>query len=143
MVTQAMDYTRKFFPRIQLYEVDGAVPDGNGQSAGDVTGWRFVFWNAHETTVILNCIDGSFTRPRFLPGPWLEDELIHLPLQRGLSEAIDLLHEAGYTDPFSDVTLRKPLYPGIDEALYIFTIPAKEVYVFIGVDTGTVSTESW
>jgi hypothetical protein len=141
MVTQAQDYAGKFFPGIELFEVDGIVPDGSGQSAQDVTMWRFVFWNVHNTTVILYCVDGSFTKLRLLPEPWLEDEFITLPLQRGLSEAIEILHGAGYTDPFSYVTLRKPLYPGIDEASYIFTIPAIGQYVFVGVDTGDISTE--
>jgi hypothetical protein len=139
------------YPHAQFYEADGRPEGGSGTNPDDVQEWRFVYNippgskecpdTPSNTTVMLRYYKGSFSKPSHVCEPWLEDVIIPLPIKMDLGEAITLMQKAGYTDPFSSVTLRWPLYPGVKEPYYIFGIPAQKVWVFVGVYDSKVHTE--
>ncbi|GFG17714.1 hypothetical protein IFM5058_08622 [Aspergillus udagawae] len=60
-----------------------------------------------------------------------------LPLHIGMDaqEADKLLKTTGYTAPYNQMTLRYPLYPGVDEPYYIFRLSDNGVNgsAFVGV----------
>jgi hypothetical protein len=125
------------YPGSKFYEAD--YPSKEGPNS-----WRFVFLGPpgpRTTTVMLYYNSGSFGKPIFIDQPWLEDVVIPLPIQMGLEQATQLKNQAGYTSPASSITLRWPLYPGVNEPYYIFAVPAQSVYVFVGVYDGTVHTQ--
>lgn len=90
---------------------------------------------------MLNYAEGYFQAPQFVQQPWLEDRVITLPLKRSLEDAVTLLKQNGYTESFTNVTLRYPLYPGVTEPSYIFTVPARNSFIFVGVNTGQVTAQ--
>lgn len=139
------------YPNANFYEADGYPEGGSGTKPEDVQTWRFVYnippgskecpGVPTNTTVTLRYEKGTFAKPEHVCQPWLEDVIIPLPIKMDLAEAIVLMRKAGYTDPFSSVTLRWPLYPGVKEPYYIFGIPTKRIWVFVGVYDGKVTTE--
>jgi hypothetical protein len=68
--------------------------------------------------------------------PPFGDQIIKLPIARGLSDAVRRLHGAGYRAPFSWVLLRWPLYPG-SRTSYIFFVQG--CHIFVGLESGQVS----
>ena len=131
-------------PEAQLYEADGMPPHGQGRTAHDVNRWRFVFNDPStrpNSTVILFYEDGTYGNPLYIDQPWLEDRVIDLPLTMDLDHAVKLLREH-YASAFSAVTLRYPLYPGVQHPSYIFTLIDPPIHVFIGIGDHRVSSDS-
>jgi len=54
-----------------------------------------------------------------------------------LMRAVKRLVAAGYRNGFYDVTLRKPLFPGVTVSSYIFTVGSGK-YVGVNTKTGKV-----
>jgi hypothetical protein len=139
------------YPNAQFYEADGYPDSSGGTKSDDVQTWRFVYNIPpgskecpdvpYNTTVMLRYDKGSWGKLDHICEPWLEDVVIPLPIKMDLIEAIILMSKAGYTDPFTSVTLRWPLYPGVNEPYYIFGMPSKGVWVFVGVYDKKVHTE--
>ncbi len=140
LIDKATEVVRADYPATFLYEATGTVHDGHGFSVTDITKWKFVYHNdvPPHTTVILEQNNGVFGKPEFFGRPWGGDMPIDQPLVRDLEQAINLLHNAGYKKRFSVVVLRKPLYPGVEENFYIFTMPEDRMFVAVGDRTGTV-----
>jgi hypothetical protein len=65
--------------------------------------------------------------------PWL--------IEMDITQADNLLKQAGYSEPYSSVTLRRPLYPGMIQPFYSFQMES-EGFVFVGVYDGSVNRES-
>ena len=63
------------------------------------------------------------------------------PFEMDIVEADRLLKQAGYDDPYIGVTVRWPLYPGVNEPYYIFNF-GNQKYVFVGIYDGSVSPNS-
>lgn len=142
LLNQAVSLVTQRYPEAKLYEANGTAGGTSGGAAAEsIQQWRFVFQNANNTSVMLNYAEGFFQAPQLLEQPWLEDRVIDLPLKRSLEDAVTLLKQNGYTDSFTNVTLRYPLYPGVAEPSYIFTIPARNSFVFVGVNTGQVTAQ--
>lgn len=132
-------------PGVQFYEADGSeVHDLEPPVTSLVGAWRFVFNDgstAPNSAVTLSWRDGTFDDPQHHDSPWVGDRVIRLPVAMDLSTAIYLMRKAGHQNPFTNVTLRYALYPGVTEPHYIFgTRPGP--WVFVGVNTGRVMTES-
>jgi len=128
------------YPYAAFGEADGNPEGGGGTTSGSVKKWRFIFRNQGNSAVEIDYDDGIFLVPVEIDHPWVDGRIINIPVERSLTNAIELIHNAGFNDPFSAVALRYPLFPGVTEPSYIFTLPAQNVYVFVGLDTGSVST---
>ena|GEM_PF-1161805 len=131
-------------PRAVLIEALGAPAGAPAQTADDIVKWTFYFMEDHEapaaSTVILEWADGQFAAPQTLPQGIIGTMYERLPRTMTLATAITFMRNAGYGDPFSEVTLRKPLtFPMPREAYYIFKIGAH--FVLVGMETGEVTLE--
>jgi hypothetical protein len=88
---------------------------------------------------LISYTDSKFSNVKIVDKPWLEDCVIDT-VGLGLAEAIDLMRAANYDAAFAAVTLREPLYPGVDEPSYIFGCPELG-HVFVGVNSKKVTLE--
>ena len=129
-------------PDARLMEGDAPVAD-LGTDASDVTTWTFAYNYGDQMSngASITFTDGKWGSIVEQGGPIFEDIVIDLPLARSLDNAISLMRDAGYTEPFSYVTLRQPLSQSITEPSYIFTVPDRGVFVFVGINSGEVTTE--
>jgi hypothetical protein len=137
LLNQADAIVKKQYPAAQLYEADLDINKPGSP-------WRFVFNERPDGhgTVLLYCAMGQFQLPpTYIPQPWLEDVVIRLPISLDLAEAQALAEKAGYTGQITNIVLRHPLYPGVIEPSYIFTMPSRGVWVFVGVKSRKVTTE--
>ncbi|WP_417319232.1 hypothetical protein [Emcibacter sp.] len=139
MLNEANSIVAKYYPGAEFYEADLNI-----ELVGSP--WRFVFnippagSHASNTTAILTNYMGNFQMPpRHYDAPWLEDVVIPLPIKLDLAAAVQLAKDAGYDGNISYITLRWPLYPGVNEPSYIFNMPSMNTRVFVGVYSKKVS----
>jgi hypothetical protein len=123
LLDQAHAKVKSHYPGALFFTAVGTVAGGQGTQAGHVTGWRFLYDN-NGGTVELVLENGVWGSPAPGQGGWVGDVKISSPLKRSLSDAIALMNNAGYSLPFSEVTLRWSLLPGVTEPSYIFRLPA-------------------
>lgn len=138
MLNQANAIVQQSYPGAQFYEADLNI-----EMAGSP--WRFVFNDPStrpvNSTVILKNYMGQFQLPpQHIDQPWLEDRVIPLPIKVDLAKA-QALAQQQYSGNITQITLRWPLYPGVNEPSYIFTVPSRGGWVFVGVYSLTVSFE--
>lgn len=142
MANIAVRIVNEQYPGSQLYEGDGISPSGPTTNVNNVNSWRFVFRTANGGTAFIHStVWGEFGPVTYVGQPWLEDRVIPWPINMDIVKADELIKQAGYTQEYTAVTLRWPLYPGINQPEYIFSM-VDELYVFVGVYDGKVSTES-
>lgn len=140
MLNQAAMIVKSKYPAAQFYEADLNI-------ARPGSPWQFVFnvpsgGNGVNGTAFLDNYMGRFQLPpRFVSQPWLEDVIIRLPISLDLAEAKALAEKAGYTGQITNIVLRHPLYPGVIEPSYIFKMPSRGEYVFVGVNSRKVTTQ--
>jgi len=129
------------YPTSQLYEVETKLVRNAG---GELTDTII----ASKTKVIYD-LSGSTGRTLIVTfdslnalvyttctEPWLQDVRIK-STKISLKEAINLLYQADIVKPTEDfMTLRQPLYPGIEEPLYMFGSDSN--FVSVGANTGGV-----
>lgn len=132
------------YPSALLIEAWGSPSAGTATVAADIDQWRFISVedvNAQEPgTVTLDYASNEFGEPEFVASPWVGTVYERLPRQISLAQAIEFMRNAGHTDAFAGVTLRKPLtWPQPEEALYSFSLPG--MFVLVGALTGEVQTE--
>lgn len=140
MANIAVRLVTQKYPGSQLYEGDGISPSGPTTNIKDVNSWRFVFQVPDNgTAIIKSSVWGEFYPIQYIPQPWLEDVVIPWPIKMDITQADQLLKQAGYSQAYGAVTLRWPLYPGIEQPYYIFSLTTG-VYVFVGVYDGSVTT---
>lgn len=127
------------FPGSVLYEADGTPSSGSAKDARGIDCLRVVFRSHSGDTIIMNSTKwGEFEAPQVIKEPWLEDQVIQWPVSLDLPEAVSLLQNAGFDMPFANVTLRKPLYPGVTQPSFIFGF-ADQGYVFVGCEDHKVT----
>lgn len=138
MLNEANAIVQQQFPGAQFYEADYSIQQPDT--------WRFVFnvppnasHNINTTAIVLN-IGGQFSPVQHIDQPWLEDRVIPLPVLLSLNEAEALAQMAGFTGEIAAITLRWPLYPGVNEPEYIFAIPSQSIRVFVGVYSHKVTS---
>ncbi|MFD2573183.1 hypothetical protein ACFSUS_21250 [Spirosoma soli] len=136
-VNIAMRLIREQYPDAQLYEVQatGKRPSTN---PNDISQLKVVCRAGKGTAIISSTGWGEFGPVSYVDQPWLEDVVINWPVSMDLSEADSLLKQAGFTGSYGNVTLRHPLYPGVDEPYYIFGMTSGQ-YVFVGVNDKKVT----
>ena len=82
---------------------------------------------------------GKWNLPETVGSPFVGDRVIPWPIKLKLTAAHDLMVKAGYDVPFSTITLRWTLYPGVNEPHYIFG--TEKGFIFVGVYTHKVTTD--
>ncbi len=133
--------SRPTFARAVMLEVDGFTRGGKkvGTAAGIVK-WRFVLNNQPSrsrfstATIVYGPPPAKFGKVTGFRQPFVEDLPIPRAPKMTLAAAVARLKQAGFSNGFFNVTLRKPLAPKRLNPLYIFTIGAGR---FVAVDTVT------
>jgi hypothetical protein len=136
-LTEADRLVRAQYPEAQFYEADLANTAPGGQ-------WRFVFNDPSSTpngTVIIERLERGFGEPHHIGEPWVEDRIIPLPISLGLEEARSLCKAHGCGGEVGAITLRWPLYPGVNEPYYILAMPAENRRCWVGVNSREVRCE--
>jgi len=109
----------------------------------ELNGVKSVFAGKNNTTIEVLCTSNGLTKSIVINEPFLEDEVINLPVKLTLEEAEELLLEAGYGTgvegeaDWSVVVLRRPLGPDFEFAQYIFT--TSKGFVSVDATTGKVT----
>ena len=139
-VNIAIRKVRAEYPNAQLLEVDGYAMGGPTTNSQGIDKMRVVFQigDMHSATVTSTAW-GEFG-PIEMHGVFAGDRVLPWPIKMTLVEANDLLKKAGFDGPYTGVTLRWPLYPGVTQPSYIFTT-VNSGFVFVGVFDGKVHRE--
>lgn len=87
-------------------------------------------------TILVNCTSDGQISVQTVDSPYLDDLVIHPPIQMTFDEAEQCLINAGYTNRWSVVVLRAPLYKVVYPPLYIFTVDEK--YMAVDSTNGNV-----
>lgn len=129
-------------PDARLYEVQATAPGGSGETKpAGLTQLQVVFSLDNNRCAIINSTaGGAFNPVQYRNTPWLEDLVVAWPIEMDAVEADALLKKAGYSSPYDEMTLRWPLYPGINQPYYIFTMVVG-LFVFVGVNDKTVTLD--
>lgn len=104
---------------------------------------KSVFRGEGSTTIEVVCTSKGNVTSVVIDSPFMEDEVIQLPVKMLLESAEQLLLDDGYgtgvegVADWSIVVLRRPLGPDFTFALYIFT--TSKGYVSVNTVTGEVS----
>jgi len=112
----------------------------------ELTGVKSVFAGINNTTIEVLCDSKGETKSKVINSPFMEDEVIHLPVKLTLEDAEQILLDAGYgtgvegVADWSEVVLRRPLEPGFNVAQYIFT--TSKGFVSVNATTGSISPVS-
>jgi hypothetical protein len=80
-------------------------------------------------TIMVNCTWEGKINIQTVDSPYLDDLVIHPPIKMSETEAEQYLIKAGYTDKWTSVVLRAPLYKVVYPPLYIFTVDGKYMAV--------------
>jgi len=80
-------------------------------------------------TILVNCTCDGQISVQTVDSPWLDDLVIHPPIQMTQEESEQCLINAGYTDKWKAVVLRAPLYKIVYPPLYIYTVDNKYIAV--------------
>lgn len=129
-------------PDARLYEVQATAPGGSGETKpAALTQLQVVFSLDNNRCAIINSTAGGAFHPvQYRNKPWLQDLVVAWPIEMDAVEADALLKKAGYASPYDEMTLRWPLYPGINQPYYIFTMVVG-LFVFVGVNDKTVTLD--
>lgn len=131
------------FPAAKLYEADGTATGGSTTDPAQINHLKVVFQNENNSTVIIQeTAYGEFGEPELFPYPWADDLVIEWPIEMDLPKANELKEQAGFTEPYSNVTLRNPLGPKITNPFFIFGVDHNEPYIFVDTVTGEVTQGS-
>ncbi|KAH6866055.1 hypothetical protein B0T10DRAFT_576354 [Thelonectria olida] len=127
------DLIRDQYPDAKLYEVDAKPATSEPVS----TEWGLVQNRIvcglpdNKTAIIQSHGWDSFGPVEVIDAPWLDDIAIRWPVPLDIHEAFVILRSSGYEEPVWAVTLRQPLYPGIDQPFYIFNIGSQ--FIAVGI----------
>ena len=129
-------------PSARLYEVQATAPGGGGvTNPAALTQLQVVFsLEKSRCAIITSTAGGAFNPVQYRDTPWLQDLVVAWPIEMDAVEADALLKKAGYTALYDELTLRWPLYPGINQPYYIFTMVVG-LFVFVGVNDKTVTVD--
>ncbi|GAA4348109.1 hypothetical protein GCM10023185_03720 [Hymenobacter saemangeumensis] len=127
------------YPDAALYEVEALPPSPRScTNPNELSKLKVVFQAGKGTVIIESTGWGTFGPVQYIAQPWMEDVVIPWPVRMEATEADSLLKKAGYTGAYGAMTLRHPLYPGINQPYYIFSMKTGQ-YVFVGVNDKKVS----
>ncbi len=134
-INQAVDLVTGQYPGSSLYQVDGFSVQGSITDVLKVDCLRLLFRTRGGGIALLRSnACGQLGAIEYFPEPWLENRTIPWPISLDLAEAAHMVRQAGYEAPYEAMTLRWPLYPGVQEPFYIFRLK-NQTFVFVGVYT--------
>ena len=93
----------------------------------------------NSTVIITETGYGKFGKPGLIPYFWAGDLVIQFQPEMDLRQAAQLKEQAGYIEPFSNITLRNPLSPTKTNPYFIFGVNQKQPYIFVDTVTGKVT----
>lgn len=141
-VNIAVRLVKEKYSDAQLYEVTARPPLPHLVSnPNDLSHLDLVFHTSKGTAFVSSIGWGEFGPITFIDQPWLEDVLIQWPIKMDITEADQLIKKAGQAGKYGVCVLRHPLYPGVEEPYYIFSMATGE-YVFVGVDDKRVTVNA-
>lgn len=139
MVNLAVTTVTQLYPDAILYEAEGTVSTGTTTDPNKVDRLKVVFAVGQEGTVEITSTSwGEFASPVYYDSPIGDCYAIIWPVPMDLPKANALKEQAGYTDPFENVTLRWPMDPQDVHPLFIFGTNPSVPYIFVDVVTGKV-----
>lgn len=137
------------YPGAKLYVMEANFPEPTPEGStnvNDLSKLRGVFLATQgdvEGTAFINSTEwGEWGPVDFVGSMWLECQPIPMPDDKYMEpqEAHKKMVAKGYDGPFLNMIFRKPLYPGVEEPKYIFTMTTG-LFVLVGAITGKVETE--
>lgn len=129
---QMVEITRK-----ESLQISKEAKFYEASSTNSVERVKAVFRGSNNSTIEILCNNKGELKSTIIDSPFLEDEVIHLPIKMTLEEAEEGMIAAGYGPDWSEVVVRRPLGPEFTEALYIFT--TTNAYVSVNTITGEVT----
>lgn len=131
-------------PSAWLYEVQAIMKETDGQVLPDnVYFIKVVFGLPNNHTMIYEVDKVGTMRTQIVDSPWLEDRPLPNKMTVDLPEAYNMMLQANLVFDSVDpaIVLRFPLYPGVNEPAYVFTVSAKEERKFISVSLYSAKVE--
>ncbi len=122
-VNTAIGLARNEFGETSLLYATGTPSSGSARTAEDINRLCVTCGVSNNRTIILLSTQwGEFDPPTIVNYPTLGTQAIAWPIQFDLPQAIQILRRAGYEQPFTAVTLRQPLYPGVTQPDFVFQL---------------------
>lgn len=123
-------------PSAWLYEIQAIMCEENEQVCPDQVYYiKMIFGLTNNRTLIYDAEKDGSVRSEITNSPWLEDRPLPHRFSIDIGEAYDALLRANL--PFDTlspvVVLRHPLYPGVNEPAFIFTVSDRDMPKFISV----------
>lgn len=130
-VNIARNIVRATWPDAQLYNVQAMTNNPKGATFPWELGLMTVMFRIQDAVVTLISTGfGEFGPPHVRPGGIIGNDNIDWPVSMDANEANQLLRDHGYHGRYSNLTLRKPLYPGMQQNCYIFAMEdGMQIYV--------------
>lgn len=129
------------YPTARLYYVKATTTqsaDGGVTSPSALTEMEVMFRLDDAVATVTSTGPDDVGPIELRPGPILGNANLDWPIKMDLTEADALLKQNGHTDSYDSVTLRKPLYPGMNENYYFFSM-VEGSDVSVGTENHNVS----
>lgn len=113
------------YPTARLYYVKATTtqsPDVGVTSPTGLTDMEVMFRLDDAVATVTSTGPDEVGPIELRPGPILGNANLDWPIKMDLTEADALLKQNGHTGSYDAVTLRKPLYPGMNENYYFFSM---------------------
>lgn len=135
-------HANPIFGHAILLECDGTPESGPITTAQGITQWRIVFSNFAKPqskfqSVYIDFTAGAFTKPVGVKLPFVGSFPLSPSPTMTLNQAVTLLHQAGYTQPFAGVSLFKPVLAKTVEPSYVFAF-GLTTHIAVGTISKTV-----
>lgn len=131
-------------PRAWLYEIQLVmVETDNGKVyPGNIYEMQIIFGMPFNRTLIYRIDKNEKITEKEIGEPWLEDCPIPHKILNGLEAAFERMKQANlpYKEVYPEVILRHPLYPGVMEPAYFFSVEinGKKEFVSVGLFSANV-----
>jgi len=138
-VKHALQLVEAKYPGAKLYNVHATTHNPEGVTTPVLlTHLKIIFRVDKGSVTIESPGYYSYGPLHYNPEQIMGNENIDWPVGMDAIEADSLIKKAGQSSPYSGLTLRHPLYPGITQTYYIFKMIAR-YKVFVGVKNKKVS----
>jgi hypothetical protein len=126
------------YPNAALYHAAATTTTQDGVDSPYLLTQMQVMFRVEKGTVIINSTGyGTFGPAEFKEGSIVGNADLDWPVKFDAIEADNILKKQGYTGRYKKLGLVKPLYPGMDQDYYVFTMEDGRD-VWIGTKDGKV-----
>lgn len=120
-VNIARRYVLQHYPDAVLYNVEASTTERQGVTSPAALGHMRVMFRVKSGTVTIKSTGfGTFGAAQFKQGIIVGNANIDWPVNVDAEEADQILKKDGFNDPYTALTLLKPLYPGFTDDNYVF-----------------------